>query len=129
MLLLIKAHEVVYVLSIPLPKLAMLCLYFRLFTTKTAHYLLYATGLIVITTCLFGFISAFANCRPLSAFWDNPQHAHCTMDTMTAFRYYSIPNIVTDVIMLIIPGPALWKLNVGTLVKVGVILTFFVSTM
>ncbi|KAF2732414.1 hypothetical protein EJ04DRAFT_554059 [Polyplosphaeria fusca] len=125
---LVKAHEVIYVLSIPCPKLAMLCLYFRLFRTKTAHYLLYTTGLIVITTCVFGFISAFANCRPFTAFWNDPQHAHCTMNTMTAFRYYSIPNIVTDVIMLLIPIPALWRLNVGTLVKIGVFLTFVVST-
>ncbi|KAF2266750.1 hypothetical protein CC78DRAFT_458854 [Lojkania enalia] len=129
MLQLIKAHEVVYVLAIPLPKLAVLCLYFRLFTSKLSHAILYLTGTVVVVTCLFGFISSFANCKPFHAFWDRRVQVQCLMDPMLVFRYYSIPNIATDVIMLAIPLPSLWKLQVGWMTKIGVFLTFATSTL
>ncbi|KAF2117918.1 hypothetical protein BDV96DRAFT_406243 [Lophiotrema nucula] len=127
MLKLVKAHELVYVLSIPYPKLAIMCLYFRIFRSQLVKALLYLTGLVVLATCLFGVIAAFANCRPFSAFWNPGAPRHCTMDTMTAFRYYSIPNIVTDVVMLIVPIPTLWRLQMDLLVKIGIFVTFLLS--
>lgn len=129
MLQLIKAHELVYVFAIPFPKLAILCLYLRLFTAKLSTSILYATGIVIIGTALFGFVSAFSNCRPFHAFWDRSVQAQCSMDVMTVFRFYSIPNIVTDVVLLIIPIPALYRLKVSKLAKVGVVLTFVVSTL
>lgn len=129
MLQLIKAHEVIYVLSIPFPKLAILCLYLRLFTARLSRMILYVTGLIIIATALFGFLATFANCRPFHAFWDRSVPQSCTMNPMAAFRYYSIPNIVTDVVILTLPLPALWRLQVSILSKVGVGFTFFVSTL
>jgi len=129
MLQLVKAHEVIYVLSIPFPKLAILCLYLRLFTARLSRTILYATALTVIATAVFGFIATFSNCRPFNAFWNVSVEAKCTMDVMTAFRFYSIPNIVTDVVMIILPLPALYRLNVSTLAKVGVSLTFFICTL
>jgi hypothetical protein len=129
MLRLVKVHEVIYVLSIPFPKLAILCLYLRLFTARLSKAILYATGLIIIATALFGFIAIFFNCRPLSAFWNHSIHAKCTMDVMTAFRFYSVPNIVTDAVMIVLPIPALCRLNVSTLAKVGVAFTFFICTL
>ncbi|KAJ4294245.1 hypothetical protein N0V90_007935 [Kalmusia sp. IMI 367209] len=129
MLKLVKAHEFVYILSVPFPKLAILCLYFRLFTDKTAKFIMYTTGLIIMGTSLFGVISAFSNCRPFDSFWDTTHPARCTMDPVTAMRFYSVPNIATDAALLFIPIPALFRLNGGMWSKVGVGLTFMVSTM
>ncbi|KAF2872721.1 hypothetical protein BDV95DRAFT_395790 [Massariosphaeria phaeospora] len=128
MLQLVKAHEIIYVLSIPFPKLAIMCLYFRLFTSKFAHCVLYMTGFIVVGAFLFGLVAPLANCRPFHSFWDRKVPMTCTMDIMAAFRYYSIPNIATDVAMVIIPIPAVWKLHVGLLTKLGVLLTFLIMT-
>ncbi|KAH7125754.1 hypothetical protein B0J11DRAFT_419656, partial [Dendryphion nanum] len=124
MLKLVKVHELVYIASIPLPKIAILCLYLRLFRGKKTRIAIYGTGLIIVGTFLFGIVSAFANCRPFHWFWDRKVKSHCTMDIMTAFRFYSIPNMAADVIVLLIPLPALRKLQVGVMTKVGVYLTF-----
>lgn len=129
MLKLVKAHEFVYALSVPFPKLAILCLYFRLFNEKVARSVLYVTGLAIIGTSLFGVISALANCRPFTAFWDLAHPAHCTMDRNTAMRFYSIPNITTDAALLLIPLPALFRLNGDVRRRIGVCLTFLVSTL
>jgi hypothetical protein len=129
MLKLVKAHEFIYVLSVPFPKLAILCLYFRLFNGKAARYMLYATGLAIIGTSVFGLISAFTNCRPFASFWDISHPRRCSIDPTAAMRFYSIPNIVTDAALLLIPLPALFKLHGGRWERLGVGLTFIVSTL
>ncbi|KAF2018075.1 hypothetical protein BU24DRAFT_461049 [Aaosphaeria arxii CBS 175.79] len=103
MLKLIKAHEFIYVSSILFPKLAILALYHRLFTFKWSRYVIYFTGFLVVTTFLFGFISALANCRPLPAFWNPEVDPKCTMDVMAVFQYYSVPNITADTLVLVLP--------------------------
>lgn len=128
MLQLIKAHELVYVVSIPFPKLAVISLYLRLFQTKLCKSALYGTAFVISATALFGVISVFANCRPLPAFWDKSIPQKCTIDPMATMKYYSIPNIATDVVMLIVPIPALYKLNISMLAKVGAACTFLIST-
>lgn len=130
MLKLIKAHEFIYVLSVPFPKLAILSLYFRLFNEKAARCVLYATGLAIVATSVFGVISALTNCRPFASFWDlGGDAARCTMDPETAMRFYSVPNIATDACLLLIPLPALFKLHGGRWERLGVGLTFVVSTL
>lgn len=129
MLKLVKAHEFVYALSVPFPKLAILCLYFRLFNGKLAKAVLYTTGMVIVGTSIFGVLSAFTNCRPFTSFWDTEHPPRCTMDPTAGMRFYSIPNIVTDAALLLIPIPALFKLNGDWSTRVGVGLTFVVSTL
>lgn len=126
---LVKAHEFVYVSSILFPKLAILYLYLRLFASRTMHNIIYATILLVVATFLFGLFSSIFNCRPFSAFWNQNQEIHCTMDVMAVFRYYSIPNIASDAILVMIPLPALRKVRVGLLSKIGLYLTFLLMTL
>lgn len=45
------------------------------------------------------------------------------------FRYGSIPNIVTDVPLLILPMPLVWKLHVSAKVKAGLFVTFLLGGM
>ncbi|KAF2441761.1 hypothetical protein P171DRAFT_365386 [Karstenula rhodostoma CBS 690.94] len=129
MLKLIKAHHLVYVLSVPLPKLAILSLYFRLFNEKAARCVLYATGVAIVGTAIFGFISAFAICRPFASFWDTTHPVRCAIDPLATMRLYSVPNIATDAALLLIPLPALFKLHGGRWARLGVGLTFIVSTL
>jgi hypothetical protein len=129
MLKLVKAQECIYVSSILFPKLAILYLYLKLFAGRTMHYIIHGTGLLIIGTFLFGFIAAFTNCRPFSSFWNREIHAQCTMDIMMAFRYYSIPNIASDAILVIIPLPHLRKVRVSVLSKIGLYLTFLLMTL
>ncbi|KAF2745692.1 hypothetical protein M011DRAFT_131934 [Sporormia fimetaria CBS 119925] len=126
MLKLIKAHELIYVSSMLFPKLAILYLYLRIFTTRPMQISIYATGVLVVVTFLFGVFASFLNCRPLSSFWNPQLERNCTMDVLTIFRYYSIPNLVSDAILIIIPLPIICKLRVSATTKVGLYFTFMV---
>ena len=129
LLQLIKAQELAYVMSLPFPKLAVLCFYHRVLRYRLLGYCLYVTGFVIVTTCLLGVIGGFFNCRPFHSFWEPGIRAHCTMDAMVAFRYYSIPNITTDIAMILIPIPAMLKLKVGILTWIGIILTLSTCTL
>ncbi|KAF2272731.1 uncharacterized protein EI97DRAFT_346459, partial [Westerdykella ornata] len=125
---LVKAHEFVYVSSILFPKLAILYLYLRLFASRTMHAVIYGTAVLVIATFLFGLFASVFNCRPFSAFWNRKLEMHCGMNAMAVFRFYSIPNIASDAILILIPFPALHRVRVGLLSKIGLYLTFLLMT-
>lgn len=121
-----KAHEFVYLSSILFPKLAILYLYLQLFVSKTMRYIIYATTSLVIGTYLFGIVASAANCRPFSAYWNHAIEERCTMDRTAFSQFYSIPNLVSDALLLLILLPAIRKVQVGMSSKVELYLTFLV---
>ena len=61
--------------------------------------------------------------QPFSFKWDKSIDGHCS-DLLAAYRYISIPNILTDLAILILPLSTLWHLNMSRTRKAGVFLTF-----
>ena len=53
---------------------------------------------------------------------------HCN-NIEAHFIYASIPNIVTDVAMILLPIPVVWNLHVPRHVKLGLVMTFLVAGM
>ncbi|KAL8818167.1 MAG: hypothetical protein Q9191_008000 [Dirinaria sp. TL-2023a] len=51
-----------------------------------------------------------------------------TGDLIGAYRWASLPNLITDIIMLILSLPLVWKLHIGTSQKVGLSLTFLTGS-
>jgi hypothetical protein len=48
---------------------------------------------------------------------------------MLFYKSYSIPSLVTDVMMLVLPWPILLKLRIPTSEKIGLLLTFLAASM
>ncbi|KAF2791122.1 hypothetical protein K505DRAFT_190733, partial [Melanomma pulvis-pyrius CBS 109.77] len=53
-------------------------------------------------------------------------NGHCS-DLLAAYRYFSIPNILTDIAILLLPVSTVWNLQVSKLQKVGIFFTFLTS--
>ncbi|KAF2249013.1 hypothetical protein BU26DRAFT_379265, partial [Trematosphaeria pertusa] len=68
----------------------------------------------------------FANCKPFSKNWEVMGPGSCAIQPLSLWRYLSIPNVVTTIIIVGIPLPALYKLNVSPATKVGLGLVFSV---
>jgi hypothetical protein len=68
-----------------------------------------------------------AQCRPLSYVWDKSIHGGRCIDQVAMFRFGAIPNTATDVFMLVLPMPLLWKLKVSLKMKIGLFLTFILG--
>lgn len=118
----------IYLFSVTLPKLAILCLYLRVFTQRRLRYAVYAIAIIMILNWLAGCFMGILMCKPIRYNWDKTIPGHCG-DLMGAYPWASFPNLITDIMMLILPLPLVWKLHIGLSQKIGLSLTLVSSSM
>ena len=123
------AMEWIYGLAVVLPKLAILGFYLRIFVTKpyrrTTHLLIGA----VVCTFLATGLTAMFQCIPLSYIWDKTNPNGRCFNVLAFYRWISLPNILTDTSMLILPIPMVWKLNASSNKKVGLTIGFLTGSM
>lgn len=125
-----KVLEFTYTPAVMFGKLAALFLYYQVFELPNYRRIIAAMGVIIILQGLISFILAFSICRPFRYFWTqavNVNDGTCG-NVMLFYKFYSIPSLVTDVIMLVVPWPILMKLRMPTSEKVGLILTFMAAS-
>ncbi|OTA92688.1 hypothetical protein M434DRAFT_318625 [Hypoxylon sp. CO27-5] len=104
-------------------KLAMLCLYTRIFST--AQFRRWSYALMVVVGCYFvAFLIVFmTNCMPLSNLWDPVPGGWCR--ELTTEEYTSVVfNLIIDLSIVILPMPALWQLKLPLRNKIFVSIMF-----
>ncbi|GFF83700.1 hypothetical protein IFM61392_08953 [Aspergillus lentulus] len=112
-----------YNLSLTFTKASILLLYLRIFAIP--RFVLtsrIALGVISIYG-LWCVLSAILNCIPVSAFWDSTIQGNCISRKFLWFFNASL-NIVTDLVILIMPIPVLSRLHLPQKQKFGVIVVF-----
>lgn len=118
------ADEALYMTGLTLPKVAILILYLRIFVERKIRLITKIVLVVVILHWLTsGIIVMFTVCQPFSFKWDKSINGHCS-DLLAAYRYISIPNILTDLAILILPISTLYRLHMSWIRKLGVFLTF-----
>lgn len=129
----LKLHYIIggfiYLPSIIFSKLTILTLYMRIFTTRPYRIATYLTGVFLILMGLAGIITSVSICRPYSYFWDKTAPGGKCGDVIAAWRYFSVPNLLSDAVMLVLPLPVLYKLKVDVSVKICLALTFTMGGM
>ena len=97
--------------AMSLIKLSMLFLYSRIFPSETFKTILYLMGAIIIAACVGSEGAVIFQCRPVSYFWDkNIPGGHCV--SQYGVNYAPVVfNIATDIAVLVLPLPILWKLQ------------------
>jgi hypothetical protein len=126
-----KVLEFTYTPAVMLAKLAALFLYYQVFEVPRYRRVIAGTGVIVILQGLISVILAFSICRPFRYFWTQAVDVNdgTCGDVMLFYKSYSIPSLVTDVVMLVLPWPILLRLQMRTSEKVGIILTFLAASL
>ncbi|KAL9619442.1 MAG: hypothetical protein Q9160_005953 [Pyrenula sp. 1 TL-2023] len=122
-LMLQVVEEFLYGTSTTLPKLTILILYLKVLREKWARRITWVVALIVVLNAMAIFLTAAFICHPFAANWDKSIPGHCG-DYMIYYRCVSVPNIVTDLAILVLPLPTLYKLQISPAKKVGLVLTF-----
>ncbi|KAF1971974.1 hypothetical protein BU23DRAFT_168768 [Bimuria novae-zelandiae CBS 107.79] len=115
------ALQLVCPLTTSLSKMSILCLFYTIFGRTSARYRLVirVTFVLCLITLLVQVVIPFANCRPFSATWTLGAESMCAINGLFLWKYLSIPNVVTTLVVVAIPIPALWKLHVSTATKAG----------
>ncbi|QKX53360.1 uncharacterized protein TRUGW13939_00438 [Talaromyces rugulosus] len=126
-----KVLEFTYTPAIMFAKLAALFLYHQLFEVSSYRRVIIGLGVIIILQGVISLILAFSICRPFRYFWTQAVDIHdgSCGDVMLFYKTYSIPSLVTDVVMVILPWPILLKLQMPTTEKIGLFFTFLAASM
>jgi hypothetical protein len=117
------AEEAIYMASVTLPKLAIILLYLKIFVDKWIRRLTWMVGVAILLNGISGLIVTFTICQPFNFKWNKAINGHCA-DIMAAYRYVSVPNIITDVGVLLLPISTLYKLQISNPRKIGIFITF-----
>jgi hypothetical protein len=126
-----KVLEFTYTPAVMFAKLAALFLYHQVFEITSYRRVIVGIGIIIVLQGIIALILAFSICRPFRYFWTQAVDVNdgTCGDVMLFYKSYSIPSLVTDVMMLVLPWPILLKLRIPTSEKIGLLLTFLAASM
>lgn len=119
-----------YFLTCGFGKLAICVFYRTLFPQRSVLIILCTTAGIIICTAIATSVANLAACTPFSAAWGSTeaQASEC-IDKERLYIWASFPNIITDVILLVLPLPITWGLHTTKRLKVALTFTFLIGSM
>ncbi|PYH88358.1 integral membrane protein [Aspergillus ellipticus CBS 707.79] len=106
------SNSIVYTGCIAFTKLSILAMYKRLFTARPMLITANILSAIVILWALAVSLAGVFNCLPVNRFWDRTVPGTC-MDTVSFYYGQQIPNILTDLVLLVMPLPSVWSLPIS----------------
>lgn len=116
--------QFLWVLSLSCTKISILCLYLRIFPFRWVIWSSYATILIILAWTIATILAGCFICQPFAFNWDKSiPHGSCG-DQVTSFTVTGIINLITDVIVLLLPMQPLYQLQMATYKKVTLVSVF-----
>ncbi|KAL3429573.1 hypothetical protein BDV09DRAFT_190025 [Aspergillus tetrazonus] len=101
-------------------KLSILLFYLRIFQTRTFRILSYTTGFLVLGHGIGVFFASIFQCSPVQYTWNKEIPGGSCFNQQAFYRYVSPPNIFTDLIILVMPMPVVWRLQTRITQKLAI---------
>ncbi|KZF23478.1 hypothetical protein L228DRAFT_238042 [Xylona heveae TC161] len=117
------AYEFLYGAVIPSTKMSIIMFYHRIFPVKSVTITLSICAFLVIGWWIAIWVTAIVQCIPHSYFWEqylNPMAKGRCINTYAFFLANGGLSVVTDFIILTVPLPMVWKLQMPTAQKLAV---------
>ncbi|OAL53653.1 hypothetical protein IQ07DRAFT_677114 [Pyrenochaeta sp. DS3sAY3a] len=102
--------QIVYVWSIPVIKFSILAFYWRLFSVAARAPILAVTFIVFSWLMALNFLVIFT-CNPVRASWDITITTAKCLSLKGIYIGGSVPNVITDAILIIMPIPYVWRLH------------------
>lgn len=110
------------------PKMSILCLYLRIFTRKRYRYTTYAVMVILTINLIVSWCFCLAICQPFQYNWNKFIHGHC-LNQEVIYTWISIPNLITDIAILLLPLPVIYHLKSSRGQKIGLTITLLLGSL
>ena len=121
------AIECVYDISITLIRLSVVLFYYRIFgKDRWFKIALWITSAILIAWFIALTVLAVFQCSPVARQWDYSIPGHC-FSLYGTFVGVTISNVFVDVLLLVLPLPMLWKLQIKLKKKIALIANFMLG--
>ncbi|MCJ1377479.1 hypothetical protein MMC17_000574 [Xylographa soralifera] len=120
------AFEILYPLPIAATKFSILFYYSRIFQVPSFQLPLYLVAGLIGCWVIYVEGAAIFSCVPVNAMWDPTITGRC-INIHSFFIGIAVPNVVTDIALLTMPLPYMWRLQVAWPKKIAVILVFMLG--
>lgn len=111
--------NIFYALTLSTIKFSILLMYRRIFRSKTFRHVTLAVGLLVLGWMIGVVFAQIFTCTPVKGAWDPAVAQHC-IGTTKFYYGNAIANLLTDVVILCLPLPLVWRLNITTHRKLAI---------
>ncbi|KAJ4411356.1 hypothetical protein N0V82_009008 [Gnomoniopsis sp. IMI 355080] len=116
--------EIVYASNVAITKISVLLLYYRLLqvafqTSRTLRSIAYGIAALVVTAALVFIFMGIFSCDPVQKQWQPELPGYC-MGHIVRWTLNAGLSILSDVMILTLPLPQIWKMRLGRLEKIGV---------
>ncbi|KAF2798691.1 hypothetical protein K505DRAFT_346385 [Melanomma pulvis-pyrius CBS 109.77] len=120
--------EIIYTFILTFVKYAILALYWRIFGKEAIQWPVYILAFVATAWAIAVLFLSIFTCVPPNAFWDKSvKNPHCGVDNKMFLWGISIPNIITDVSLLLLPIPYVFRLSTSWSQKRLLLSTFFLG--
>lgn len=121
------ASEFTYDTSITLIRMSVILFYYRIFGKNRPFKIsLWITAGILVAWWIAIDILAIFQCNPVARQWDHSIPGHC-YSLYGTFLGVTVPNVFIDVLLLVLPLPMLWKLQISLRKKFALIANFMLG--
>ncbi|TVY81810.1 hypothetical protein LSUE1_G002993 [Lachnellula suecica] len=119
--------SLIYNFSAILPKLAILIFYERVFGRSSARYSIRILAIILTLYAVLLTALDLGTCSKFAGNWDPTIPGVKCLNRRAEAAWITLPNILTDIWMLLLPLPAIWKLQTTRALKIGLTVTFLIG--
>jgi hypothetical protein len=116
----VLAFSVTYSVASVSVKLSILAFYLRLSVDERFRMVVYIIGIIVVAVGVCNILGEALLCIPFSKLWNPTQHGVC-INMKAFFVTLSALNMVTDIIVYILPLRPLWKMRMPWRQKIALL--------
>ncbi|RAK97902.1 uncharacterized protein BO80DRAFT_504364 [Aspergillus ibericus CBS 121593] len=118
---------IIYVPTLALAKLSLIVLYHRTLRQKRyPRWILYSLALMIIGYSFALMFAFLFGCHPIQRAWDASVGGTC-LDQYTLYIATAVLNIISDVALILVPIPTVWRLHMPSIQKVGLLLMFMIG--
>ncbi|KAI9887433.1 MAG: hypothetical protein M1823_000770 [Watsoniomyces obsoletus] len=117
------AEQSVLCLALAVTRISILLLYRRLFVLPSFHRNVLYVGIFVVCLGVSTFLAVLMSCMPIRYFTPDPSNPHC-INLAALLMSVTALNFVTDVVILVLPMPQVWRLQTTRQRKVVLTIVF-----
>lgn len=103
-------QQTAYAIELGLVKSSLCLLFMRIFSTPRFKFAATCTLILCVSWAIMTVLIGFLSCRPLTSIWDPNVSGRC-IDIPAAWTAIGSIDVILDTIILVLPIPMLWKLQ------------------
>lgn len=120
--------QIIFATAISVTRLSLLVFYHRIFPVKRFKIVASITGCIIICWWISFILAIIFSCYPVESYWNKAIVGHCVNEHTLSWGITGT-ELATNIIMLILPIPWLWKLRLAWSKKLALTGMFALGTL